>query len=128
MNQSVESVSKSGVENALIPRAFLGNVEDNFVNRLQTNNIETIREKFTGNIRTVLNQKLSGSVTTCEEYKFNKKTLMYNTYVSVELSAKALADQIAKKMSTDEEIKVEFDYQNFQETFNSEMDKFENSK
>ena len=53
---------------------------------------------------------------------------MYNTYVSVELSAKALADQIAKKMSTDEEIKVEFDYQNFQETFNSEMDKFENSK
>ena len=53
---------------------------------------------------------------------------MYNTYFSVELSAKALADQIAKNMSTDEEIKVEFDCQNFQEIFNSEMDKFENSK
>ena len=122
------ALSNARAELASIINVTMKNVEDNFVNRLQTDNDETIREKFTGNIRTVLNQKLSGSITTCEEYKFNKKTLMYNTYVSVELSAKALADQIAKNMSTDEEIKVEFDYQNFQETFNSEMDKFENSK
>ena len=99
------------------------NVEDNFVNSLESNNVETIREKFTGNIRTVLNQKLSGSIITCEEYRFNKETQKYKTYVSVELSAKALADQIGKQLSRDEEIRVEFDYPKFQETFNSEMDK-----
>ena len=104
------------------------NVEDNFVNSLETNNVETIREKFTGNIRTVLNQKLSGSIITCEEYKFNKETQKYKTYVSVELSAKALADQIGKQLSRDEEIRVEFDYQQFQETFNAEMDKLGNKE
>jgi hypothetical protein len=31
-------------------------------------------------------------------------------------------------MSRDDEIRVEFDYQKFQETFNAEMDKFENKE
>ena len=121
-----KALSNARAELASSINVTMKNVEDNFVNSLETNNVETIREKFTGNIRTVLNQKLSGSIIICEEYTFNKTTQKYKSYVSVELSAKGLADQIAKQMSKDEELKVEFDYQKFQETFNAEMDKFEN--
>ena len=121
-----KALSNARAELASSINVTMKNVEDNFVNSLETNNTETIREKFTGNIRTVLNQKLSGSIIVCEKYTFNKKTKKYKSYVSVELSAKALADEIAKKMSRDEELKVEFDYQKFQETFNAEMDKLGN--
>ena len=123
-----KALSNARAELASSINVTMKNVEDNFVNSLESNNIETIKEKFTGNIRTVLNQKLSGSIITCEEYQYNKKTLKYVTYVSVELSAKSLADQIAKQLSKDEEIRVEFDYQQFQENFNAEMDKFESKE
>ena len=123
-----KALSNAKAELASAINVTMKNVEDNFVNSLEENNVETIREKFTGNIRTVLDQRISGSIITCEEYKFNKTTQKYVTYVAVELSAKGLANQIANQISRDDQIKIEFDYQKFQETFNQEMNKLENKE
>ena len=100
-------------------------VTDNFVNSLESNNQETVREKFTSNIRTVVEQKLSGIKTICERLTRTPEG-KYKTYKAVELSASDLVATVNRKLSNDEELRVEYDYQKFLKIFNEEMDKLEN--
>jgi len=124
-----KAVSNARADLASSINVTMKEVSDQFVNSLESGgdggSIESFRAKFTDNIRTVVNQRISGSIVICEEYRLNRKTKKYSSYVCVELSAKKLADQVAKQLSRDDELRVEFDYQKFQETFNSEMDNFQ---
>jgi len=110
-------------------------VEDNFVNSLEENNQEQIREKFQSNIRTVVDTQIQGSIVICEEATKNKETGRYTTYITMELSNNTLAQDIMNSFKKDEknpsqnldkesQMRIEFDYERFQDTFNKALEDF----
>ncbi len=115
--------------------ATIQKVEDNFVNSLEENNQEQIREKFQGNIRTVVDTQIQGSTIICEEATKNKETGRFTIYVVMELSNNTLARDIMNSFKKDEikssqnldkesQMRIEFDYERFQDTFNKAIEDF----
>lgn len=97
---------------------------DNYVNSREFNNKEQVEEKFEGLSREVINQKLSGVITICEK-TFRTPENKYKTYVCLELGADDLVDAINERLTKDESLRIDYDYEKFKETFNKEMEKLE---
>ena len=47
----------------------------------------------------------------------------YKTYLAIELSGEDLVESINERLSKEEELKVDYDYQKFKESFDREMSK-----
>jgi hypothetical protein len=47
----------------------------------------------------------------------------YKTYIAIELSADDLVKQYNQRLSTDDRLKIDYDYEKFKDTFNQEMEK-----
>lgn len=97
-------------------------VTDNYVNSREMNNREEVEERFESLNREVVDQTLSGIRTLCEKLmKTDQGT--YKTYVAIELSADELVSKYNERISQDERLKIDYDYEKFKETFEKEMDK-----
>ena len=97
-------------------------VTDNYVNSREMNNKEQVEERFETLNREIVDQSLSGIVTKCEKLmKTDQGT--YKTYVAIELSADDLVSKYKERLSTDERLKIDYDYEKFKETFEKEMEK-----
>ena len=100
-------------------------VTDAYVNSREMNNREEVEERFESLNREVVDQTLSGIVTKCEKLmKTSEGT--YKTYIAIELSADELVTKYNERLSKDERLKIDYDYEKFKETFNKEMDKLGN--
>lgn len=98
-------------------------VTDNYLNSREMNNKEEVEERFEQLNREIVNQKLQGIKTICEkQVKTNGGT--YKTYVAIELSADDLVASYNERLSTDERLKIDYDYEKFKKTFEEEMQKF----
>jgi len=97
-------------------------VTDNYVNSREMNNREEVEERFESLNREVVDQTLSGIRTLCEKLmKTDQGT--YKTYVAIELSADELVAKYNERISNDERLKIDYDYEKFKETFEQEMNK-----
>jgi hypothetical protein len=47
----------------------------------------------------------------------------FKTYIAIELSADELVKAYNERLSQDERLKIDYDYEKFKETFEKEMDK-----
>ena len=47
----------------------------------------------------------------------------FKTYVALELSADDLVAKYNERLSKDDRLKIDYDYEKFKDTFNAEMDK-----
>jgi len=100
-------------------------VTDNYLNSRELNNKEEVEERFEQLNREIVNQNLQGLKTICEkQVKTNDGT--YKTYVAIELSADDLVSSYNERLSKDERLKIDYDYEKFKETFDKEMEKFSN--
>lgn len=100
-------------------------VTDNYLNSREMNNKEEVEERFEQLNREIVNQQLQGLKTICEkQVKTNEGT--YKTYVAIELSADDLVSSYNERLSKDERMKIDYDYEKFKETFEQEMEKFNN--
>jgi hypothetical protein len=97
-------------------------VTDNYVNSRTMNNREELEQRFESLNREVVDQTLSGVKTICEKLVSTGQG-NYKTYVALELSADELVQKYNERLSTDERLKIDYDYEKFKETFNAEMDK-----
>jgi hypothetical protein len=97
---------------------------DNYVNSREFNNQEEVEERFESLTREVINQKLSGVKTICEKQTQTEQG-KYKTYMAIELSGDELASDINERLSKDERLKIDYDYEKFKETFDQEMAKLE---
>ena len=99
---------------------------DNYVNSREVNNVEQVNERFESLTREVVNQQLVGVKTICEKMT---KTANgnYKTYLAIELSGDDLANKINERLSKDAQLKVDYDYEKFKQTFDEEMRKMENN-
>jgi transposase len=97
---------------------------DNYVNSREFNNKEQIEERFEGLTREVIDQKLSGVKLICEEPRGTPQGKT-KYYVCLELGADDLVDAINERLTKDESLRIDYDYEKFKETFNAEMEKME---
>jgi hypothetical protein len=101
-------------------------VIDNYVNSREMNNREEVAERFEGLTREVVDQKLSGVRTICEKQVTVNATGNYKTYIAIELSAQDLLAAYNERLSNDERLRIDYDYEKFKETFEAEMNKLGN--
>jgi hypothetical protein len=97
-------------------------VTDNYTNSRELNNKEQVETKFEQLNREVVEQKLSGVRTICEKLVRTSEG-NYKTYVALELSAEDLVAAYNERLSKDDQLKIDYDYEKFKDTFNKEMDK-----
>ncbi|MCB0759677.1 MAG: LPP20 family lipoprotein [Flavobacteriales bacterium] len=98
-------------------------VIDNYVNSREMNNKEEIAERFEGLTREVVDQKLTGTRTICEKMMKVDGSGNYKCYVAIELSAQDLLAAYNERLSKDDKLKIDYDYEKFKETFDKEMEK-----
>ena len=97
-------------------------VTDNYVNSREFNNKEEIAERFESLSREVVNQELRGVKTICEKHTMTEEG-KYKTYVALELSGEELIQAMNERLSKDEKLKIDYDYEKFKNTFEEEMEK-----
>lgn len=97
-------------------------VTDNYLNSREMNNREEVEERYEQLNREVVEQQLTGVRTICEKLMRTEQGT-YKTYMALELSAADLVSAYNEKLSKDERLKIDYDYEKFKETFDKEMDK-----
>jgi hypothetical protein len=100
-------------------------VTDNYTNSRALNRKEELEQKFESLNREVVEQTLQGVRTICEKLVQTKEG-NYKTYVAIELSADDLVKQYNERLSKDDRLKIDYDYEKFKDTFNQEMEKKKN--
>ncbi len=101
-------------------------VGDNYVSSTEFNNKEEVTETFNEMSRTVVDEQLKGVVTICEKMT---KTAQgkYKCYMAMEIAAEKLASKYHERLSKDEKIKADYNYEKFKEVFEQEMEKLSNN-
>jgi ribosomal protein S20 len=97
-------------------------VTDNYTNSVSMDKKEQLEQKFESLNREIVDQTLQGLRTICE-HLVQTKDGNYKTYIAIELSADDLVKQYNSRLSSDDKLKVDYDYEKFKDTFNKEMDK-----
>jgi len=97
-------------------------VTDNYTNSTSMDKKEQLEQKFESLNREVVDQTLQGIRTICEKL-VQTKDGNYKTYIAIELSADDLVKQYNDRLSADDKLKVDYDYQKFKDTFDKEMEK-----
>ncbi len=98
---------------------------DNYVKSSEFNNTEEVLENFESLTREVINQELTGIKTICEKQTKTKEG-KYKTYIALELSADKLVTKMNERLSKDERLRIDYNYEKFKDTFDKEMEKLEN--
>lgn len=122
--ETAKKIARSNAEDRLARsiNATIKAVTDNYVNSTSFNNKEEVTETFNNLARTVVDQELRGAVIICEKLT-QKPDKNYVSYIAIELSGEELAQAYGDRLSQDERIKAEYNYEKFKETFEEEMRK-----
>lgn len=97
-------------------------VTDNYVNSREFENREEIEERFESLNREVVNQELRGTKVICEK-QTRTESGKYKSYIALELDPKLVLSAFNERLSSDERLKIDYDYEKFKQTFNAEMEK-----
>lgn len=103
-------------------------VSDNYVKSSEVNNDEEVLERFEENARSVINQELRGVKQICEELVRVKATGKYKYYVAIELAGDDIVEAYNNRLSDDDQLKVDYNYERFKKTFEEEMEKYRNGQ
>ncbi len=122
--ETAKKVARSNAENKLARSIMITieSVTDNYVDQSTYNNKEEVTTTFKDLARSTVDQVLSGAITSCERLT-QKANGDYVSYIAVELSATELVGKYNERLSQDERIRAEYNYEQFKETFEAEMAK-----
>lgn len=125
--ETAKKISRSNAEDELARTisSTLKAVTDNYVNSTKFNNKEEVTETFNNLARTVVDQQLRGAITICDKLT-QKPDGQYVSYIAIELSGEDVAAAYNERLSKDEKIMAEYNYEKFKETFEAEMEKLGN--
>ena len=102
-------------------------VGDNYVKSSEVNNKEELTETFEEMTRLVVSQELEGALKICEKYTKTENG-NYKCYVAIELSGKEILEKYNARLAKEDQIKADYNYENFKKTFEEEMKKREEKK
>ncbi len=121
-----KAYSNAKAELAGLIQTVIKGTTDNYVNSREFNNVEEVEERFETLTREVINQQLNDVRIICEKHARTAEG-KYKTYVALEMAGDALEKAINDRLSRDQRLKVDYDYEKYKETFDKEMEKLENS-
>ena len=102
-------------------------VTDNYVKSGEFDNKEQLLERFESLNREVVKQELTGTKTICEKMT-QTKAGNYKTYLAIELAGNELLSSLNNRISNDEMLKIDYNYEKFKKTFEEEMNKLDDQK
>ena len=97
-------------------------VVDNYYSSRAISNAEQAKTRFEGLTRQVVDQQLSGVATICEKFTKTRQNT-YKCYIAQELNGEEVLKGIQNRISSDEKLRLDFEYEKFKNEFNKEMDK-----
>ena len=92
------------------------------MNSREFGNKEEVSERFESLVREVVEQKLKGSKIICEKMS-RSDTGTYKYYVSIEMESDVILDSYTDRVSKDDRLRIDYDYEKFKSIFDSEMSK-----
>lgn len=102
-------------------------VIDNYVQDITVGDRQEFSQRYEGLSREVINQKLTGTRVICEELTRTPQG-RYKTYIAIELMGNEVLNAMNERISRDERLRLDYDYEKFKNTFNDEMDKMEKER
>lgn len=100
-------------------------VIDNYFQSYATEEGMSDKERYEGLAREVINQELKGIRTICEKFTRTDQGT-YKAYVAIELAGDEILEGMKERISKDEKLMIDFQYEKFKEEFQKEMEQFEN--
>ncbi|MCE1198573.1 MAG: hypothetical protein LWW85_06355 [Marinilabiliales bacterium] len=100
-------------------------VVDNYYSSRTVSNLEQAKTRFEGLTRQVVEQQLSGVATICEKFTKTKQNT-YKCYIAQEVNGEEIMKGIQNKISNEDKLRLDFEYEKFRSEFNKELEK--NSK
>ncbi|GHT14589.1 hypothetical protein AGMMS4956_12670 [Bacteroidia bacterium] len=90
---------------------------------------EDLKRRFEGGTDLVVKERISGYRTICEKYTRNKNNNnSYKCYMCIELGADDMAKAVHNKLTEDQILRVDYDYEKFRNRFNEELAKQDTNK
>lgn len=129
MDQAVakkKALSNARAELAQALETTLQGVVDNYANSRELNNVEEATERFESMTREIIDQRLSGVKMICSQPVMVNATGNYKYYVAIELSGDDIVSDYNERLSKDDRLRVDYDYEQFREIFDQEMEKLGN--
>jgi hypothetical protein len=120
-NSKRMALSNARAELASQLEVTIKSVIDNYVQDVTVGNRSEFTQRYEGLSREVVNQRLTGTRTICEELVRTTEG-MYKTYIAIELSGEEIMNAMNQRISNDERLKVDYNYEKFKDTFNKEME------
>src|SRR6056300_1115580 len=118
-----KALSNARTELAGMVNSTMKVVADNYVKSMEVNNVEEVLERFEENSRTVINERISGTVTVCDKLVQETSTGRYKYYIAIELGGEKIVKDYYKALSKNDKIMVDYNYEKFKETYEKEMEK-----
>lgn len=122
MTSKRKALSAAREEMATNMETTMSVVTDDHVQSNEFNNKEEVTEVFNSLARTTTQQSLRGVRTICEKQTRTAEG-RYKTYIAIELSAEELLSDYNERLSNDDRVRSEYNYERFKETFEKEMEK-----
>lgn len=98
-------------------------VTDTYVKSGNFNNKEEFLSNFEGMNREIVNQTLAGAIVVCEKMTRTQQGT-YKSYICLEYGSSEVLQNINKSATSQEILKVDYNYEKFKNTFEEEMSKF----
>jgi hypothetical protein len=89
---------------------------------------EDLKRRFEGGTNTVVKERISGYRTACEKFTKHRETKNWKCYIVIELGTNDMAKAIHNKLSEDQILRIDYDFEKFREKFNEEMSKQDQNK
>ena len=124
MMSEKKAISEARAKMAAQIEATVKAVNDNYGKSTELNKKEELMKEYQTLAREVVNQKLSGTHEICNKQTKTKEG-NFRTYVTLELGGNDVLSALNNKLSNDEMIKVDYNYEKFKKTFEDEMGKAE---
>ena len=102
-------------------------VADDYSGQTTSGTNSNFREKLQDSTESVVDEIVSSSRTICERTTMNKATGEYTVYISRESSVENIFSKVNQTISKEEELRVDYDYEKFKETFDKVMEKRRNN-
>jgi hypothetical protein len=105
--------------------ATVKSVIDNYTSEYINNETSEFNQRVQELSRTVVNQLLVGTPITCEGTMPGSTEGNTICFACVELTGKTVLDGIANKISDDQKLRTDFEYEKFKKVLEEEMSKME---
>ena len=99
-------------------------VTDNYGKSTEVNKKEEMLGRYETITREVVKQKLDGTIEICNKQTKTKEG-NYKTYVTIELGGNDVLAGLNSRLSSDQVLKVDYNYEKFKKTFEEEMNKLD---